>query len=42
MWNNFLNVMQANKDNEINKNELIDSAQNTFIKFRDWLVQYYG
>lgn len=41
MWNNFLNSMEVNEENQKNSSGLIDSAKETFVKFKDWLAASY-
>ena len=39
LWNNFLETLEKTKENP---DEIIDSAQNTFITFKGWLDQVYA
>jgi heme oxygenase len=42
MWNDFLKMLNAEEAMNLNREELIDAAQKTFVKFKDWINENYG
>jgi heme oxygenase len=42
MWNDFLSLLNEENLTDVTREELIDSAQKTFLKFKDWIIKHYG